>query len=128
VVVSGDVTLLAFTHWTTEHGRRFVPVTVNVSAGLPAAAEVCDSELIAGEASAVAGLERVKGEKSEAAIEFDTITRAAPGNAAWDAGMEAVSCVALTKVVACGVPFQITSESLVKFVPVSVRINPCELQ
>ncbi len=128
MVVSGDVTLLAFTHWTTEHGRMFVPVTVNASAGLPAAAEVCDSELITGGASAVAGVESVKGEEDDVPIEFDTVTPAVPGNAAWAAGMEAVSCVALTKVVACAVPFQFTSASLVKFVPVTVSVKPCALQ
>jgi hypothetical protein len=128
VVVSGDVTLLAFTHCTTEHGRRFVPVTVNESAGLPAAAEACDSELIDGEASAVAGVERVKGNEADVPFEFDTVTPAVPGNAAWAAEMEAVSCVALMKVVVCAAPFQFTIASLVKFVPFTVRVKPCELQ
>lgn len=128
MVVSVDVTLPAFTHWTTEHGRMFVPVTVNASAVLPAAVEVCDSELIVGGARGAAGVERVKGEKAEVPIEFDTATLAVPGNAACAAGMEAVSCVALTKVVACAVPFQFTSASLVKFVPVTVSVKPCALQ
>lgn len=127
-VVSADVTLLAFTHWTTEHGRMFVPVSVNVSAGLPAAAEDCESELIAGAARAVDGVERVKGDDPDGPIEFDTVTSAVPGNAAWAAGMAAVSCVALTKVVGCAAPFQITSASFVKFVPVTVSVKPCALQ
>jgi hypothetical protein len=128
VVVSGDETLLAFTHCTTEHGRKFVPVTVKVSAGVPAAAEVCDSELIDGEASAVAGVERVKGREPDVPIEFVTVTAAVPGNAVRAAGMEAVSCVALTKVVVCAVPFQFTSASLVKFVPATVNLKPRGLQ
>jgi hypothetical protein len=122
------VTLLGLTHSTTEQGRRFVPVTVNVSAGLPAAAEVCESELIAGVARGVVGLERVKGKEAEGATEFDTITPAVPGNATRAAGMEAVSCVALMKVVVCAAPFQSTSASLVKFVPVNVSVKPCALQ
>lgn len=122
------VTLPGLTHSTTEQGRRFVPVTVKVSAGLPAAADVCDSELIAGDASAVAGLESVKYKLDEAPTEFVTATAAEPGNAAWAAGIEAVSCVALTKVVVCGAPFQVTSASLVKFVPVTVSVKPCALQ
>lgn len=128
VVVSSVVTLLAFTHCATEQGRMFVPVTVNVSAGLPAAAEVCDSEPIVGEASAVAGVERVKGRDPDDPTEFVTVTAAVPGNAARAAGMEAVSCVALTKVVVCAVPFQSTTASLVKFVPFTVSVKPSELQ
>src|SRR4029077_20754319 len=53
---------------------------------------------------------------------------AVPGNAACVAGMEAVNCVALTKVVVCPVPFQFTFASLVKFVPFTVNVKPCELQ
>ena len=70
------------THSTTEQGRKFVPVTVNVSAGLPAGAEVCDSEPTAGVASPVAGVERVKGTAPDVPIEFVTDTAAVPGNAA----------------------------------------------
>jgi hypothetical protein len=122
--------LLGFTHCTTEHGRKlgFALVTVNVSAGLPAAAEVCDSELIVGAASPVVGVESVKGRDPEAPSEFVTVTAAVPGNAVWVAGIEAVSCVALTKVVGCAVPFQFTVASLVKFVPLTVSVNPCGLQ
>jgi hypothetical protein len=127
-VVSTVLTLLAFTHCTTEQGRRFVPVTVNVSAGLPAAAEVCDSELIVGAASGVAGVERVKGKEPDVPIEFVTDTAAVPGNAARAAGMEAVSFVALTKVVVCAAPFQFTSASLVKSVPFTVSVKTWELQ
>lgn len=124
MVGSGAVTLLAFTHCTTEQGRMFAPVTVNVSAGLPAAAEVCDSELTDGGASAPAGVERVKGNDADVPIEFVTVTPAVPGNAAWAAEMGAVSCVALTKVVGCAAPFQFTIASLVKFVPFTVNVKP----
>jgi hypothetical protein len=77
------VTFPAFTHCTTEHGRRFVPVTVSVSAGLPAAADVCDRELIVGAASAAVGVERVKGTEAEVPTELVTVTAAVPGNAGW---------------------------------------------
>jgi hypothetical protein len=115
--------LLVFSHCTTEQGRRFVPVTVNVSAGLPAAAEICDSEPIVGVASPVAGVESVKGREPDVPIELVTVTTVVPGNAVWATGMEAVSCVALRKVVVCAVPFQFTSASLVKFVPVTVNVR-----
>jgi hypothetical protein len=106
----------------------FVSVTVNVSAGLPTATEVCDSELTEGAASAVAGVERVSGNELDAPIEFFTVTPTVPGNAVSVAGIEAVSCVALAKVVVCAVPFQFTTASLVKFVPFTVRVKPCVLQ
>ena len=101
-----------------------MPVTVNISAGLPAAAEVCDSETIVGAGSAVAGVEMVKGREADVPIEFVAATTAVPGNATWAAEMEAVSCVALTKVVVCGAPFQFTIASLVKFVPFTVSLKP----
>lgn len=118
------MTLLEFAQRTTEQGRMFVPATVNVSAGLPAAADVCDSEPIVGGASAVAGLERVKGNEFDVPTEFDTATPTVAGNAASDAEMEAVSWVALTNVVVCAAPFQVTCASLVKFVPLTVSVNP----
>ena len=105
-----------------------MPVTVNVSAGLPAAAEVCDSELIEGVASAVDGVEMVKGKEPDDPIEFVAVTDAVPGNAAWTAEMGAVNCVALTNVVVCAAPFQFTTALLVKFVPFTVSVKPWELQ
>jgi hypothetical protein len=124
VVVSDDVTVPTLTHCAMEHGRRFVPVTVNVSAELPAAVEVCESELITGTASAVEGVERVKGNEPEVPIEFVTVTVAVPGNAAWTAEMGADNCVALTNAVVCAAPFQFKTASLVKFVPFTVSVKP----
>jgi hypothetical protein len=129
-VVSVDFTLPGLTHCTTEHGRRFVPVTVSVTAELPAAAEVCDSALIDGAASTDAGVEIVNGNAADVPTEFVTVTVTATGvaKATCAGGIEAVNCVALTKVVACAVPFQFTIASLVKFVPSTVRVKPCALQ
>lgn len=76
----------------------------------------------------VDGLEMVKGREADVPIEFVTVTAAVPGNATFVAGTEAVSSVALTKVVGCAVPFQSTIASLVKFVPVTVSVKPCVLQ
>ena len=44
----------------------------------------------------------MKGEEPDVPIELVTVIAAVPGNAACAAGIEAVSCVALTKVVVCG--------------------------
>jgi len=105
-----------------------VPCTVSVNAGLPAAALFGETELILGGRSGAAGVERVKGNELDAPSEFVTVTPVVPGNAALVAGMEAVTCVALTKAVVCATPFQFTTESLVKFVPFTVSVKPWELQ
>ena len=128
VVGKVDLTLPVFTHCTMEHGRMFVPVTVSVSAELPAAAEVCESDVIVGATSGVAGVERVNGRDDEDPIEFVTVTAIVPAEAGSEAGIAAVSCVALTKVVACRAPFQLTTASFVKFVPFTVSVKPCALQ
>jgi hypothetical protein len=105
-----------------------VPVTVSVTAGLPAAAEVCESALIVGATSADAGVEIVNGNEPDVPTEFVTVTATAAAKATCAAGIAAVNCVALTKVVACAVPFQFTFASLVKFVPLTVSVKPCALQ
>jgi hypothetical protein len=81
VVVNGDLTLLVLIHSTTEQGRIFPPVTVNINAALPAGADVCDKEVSVGATSAVAGVERVKGKEPEVPIEFVTVTVVVPGKA-----------------------------------------------
>jgi hypothetical protein len=126
--VSGVVTFAGLTHWTTEQGRRLVPVTVKTRLELPAAAEVWDSEVSTGGARTVEGEESVKDFADDVPAEFVTVTGIVPGNAAWAAETDAVSCVALTKVVASAAPFQSTAASLVKFVPFTVNVKPCALQ
>lgn len=105
-----------------------LPCKVSVNPALPAAAEFGAIEVREGVGGAVAGVERVNGNELDAPTEFDTVTRAVPGNAAFVAGMEAVICVALTKVVGCAAPFQFTTASLVKFAPFTVSVNPWTLQ
>ena len=117
------VTLPLLAHCTMLQGRT-VPWTVSVNAGLPAAVEFGVIELREGVGSGVVGVDKVKGDELDAPIEFFTVTPTVPGNAAAAAGMEAVSCVALTKVVVCAVPFQLTTASLVKFVPFTVSVKP----
>lgn len=105
-----------------------LPCTVSVNAGLPAEAEFGVTEVSAGVGSVVVGVESVNGSELDAPFEFLTLTPAVPGNAARVAGMEAVSCVALTEVVVWAAPLQFTTASLVKFVPFTVSVKPCELQ
>jgi hypothetical protein len=101
-----------------------VPWTVNVNEELPAAAELGVIKLSVGVGSVVVGVERVKGDELDVPSEFCTVTATLPGNAATLGGMDAVSCVALTNVVGCAAPFQFTTASLVKFVPVTVSVKP----
>jgi hypothetical protein len=90
--VGSEVTTLpGLVHWTTEHGRILVPVTVNVNAELPAPAVVCDRELSVGGARAELGEVSVTGEEVDVPIEFVTVTPTGPGNAAAVAGIAAVS-------------------------------------
>jgi hypothetical protein len=70
----------------------------------------------------------VKVAGPEVPAELDTLTTAAPGKAVSEEVMAAVSCVALTKVVARGVPFQFTFDALSKFEPVTVSVIPAGLQ
>jgi len=75
------------------------------------------------------------GDEGDVPTELVTVTLAVPGNAALAAGTNAVSWVALTKVVALtggpepfgfksSAPFQFTTASLVKFVPFTVSVKP----
>jgi hypothetical protein len=120
-------TLVGLVHCTTEQGRIPEPVTVNVTAALPAPAVVCDSDVRIGVVRAVFAVVSVTGEDGEVPMEFVTVTPAVPGNSAAVAGIAAVSCVALTKIVGSAAPFQFTIASLVKFVPFTVSVKPWAL-
>jgi hypothetical protein len=101
---------------------------VRVIGELPVGDVAGVTEMLLGNASGEVGVVNVNGLEGDVPTEFVTVTETAPGNAASVAGMEAVSWVALTKVVACPVPFQFTTASLVKFVPVTARVKPEALQ
>jgi hypothetical protein len=75
----------------------------------------------------------VKGEDAEdkdGIVELETVTAiAGAGKAVSVAEIAAVSCVALTKVVWRGEPFQFTTSPFgTKFVPFTVRMMPAGLQ
>lgn len=122
--------MLGLTHCTTVHGRIFEPCTVMASEGPPAALDAGEIEVRAGAPRLAVGVDSVNGSEFEAPIEFDTVTVALPGKAASAGETANVSCVALTKVVVLGgaVPFQLTTESLVKFDPFTVSVKPVGLQ
>jgi hypothetical protein len=100
VVASVVATLFASIHWTTVQGRILLPCTVIVKFAVPAGEVFGVTEIPAGVGSPTDGVDSVNVFELDAPTEFDTVTVAVPGNAASVAEMEAVSCVALTKVVA----------------------------
>jgi hypothetical protein len=65
---------------------------------------------------------RVTG--ADATVGLETVITAAPGKAVSIGVITAVICVALTNVIACGVPFQLTMEAAAKFVPFTISVNP----
>src|SRR5579871_370249 len=74
----------------------------------------------------------VNGEEADAkdgSVALDTVIEGVPGNAVSTAEMTAVSCVALTKVVGRGEPFQFTTSPFgTKFVPFTVKVMTSALQ
>jgi hypothetical protein len=67
-------------------------------------------------------------EEFDVVVALDTVIAAVPGNAVSAAVIAAVSCVALTKVVGRGEPFQLTTSPLTKLVPLTVSVKPAGLQ
>ena len=123
-------------HRTTEHGTKLPPPTLlpstpSMNAADPEATLDGKSVVITGTGSGVVDGATVKGEDTEAnegIVELDTVTVAGPGKAVSVADITAVSCVALTKVVWRGEPFQFTTSPFgTKFVPFTVRVMPAGL-
>ena len=123
--------LLPF-HRTTEQGTNPAPVTFKVNAAVPAVALVGTRVVTDGTGRDVVGAVTANGRELEIAAAgdagLDTVMDAFTGNAASLAEICAVSCVALTKVVGRGDPFQFTAEPFTKFVPFTVSVNPVAAQ
>jgi len=114
-------------HCTTEQGKKLLPVTVSVNAAVPAVAFACESEVMAGVASAPgADTEKLTGAERTGPV--DTVITAVPWAAISRAEIAAVSCVALTNVVTRGESFQLTADVFTKFVPFTVIVKPAALQ
>jgi len=115
-----------FVHCTTEQGRMFVPVTINVAPASPAVADAGDTVAIVGTASGPD--EIVKGKVLDKIAPLDTPMVTAPVETISEAGTIAVSCVELTNVVArtegvCGVVYHSTTELPTKLVPFTVIVT-----
>jgi hypothetical protein len=122
-------------HCTAEHGDKPLPFTVSGTGGpvnTSAAAFVGEIELMTGEGRVAPVARVVTGNLRE--FEFvpgpvpETVMATAaapvPRKAVSAGAIAAVSCVALTKVVARGEPFQLTTSPFAKPVPFTVRVKP----
>ena len=107
---------------TTELGSKFVPATSNERAS-PAGAQLGKSTLIVGATLAVLVTANVMAfETPPPGAGLVTVTVVSPVEAILEAGMAAVNCVELTKVVATAPP-KLTVEDALKFVPLTVSVK-----
>src|SRR5215471_19289083 len=100
---------------------KFVPFTVKVNAAPPAVALLGERLLMVG-----TGLLTVKVAAADVpppGVGFVTFTESVPAVAMSLAGMLAVTCVALTKVVVRLLPLTWTVAPLAKLVPLTVNVN-----
>jgi len=108
--------------FTVEVETKFVPLTVNVNCGSPAAAQVGLSELMVGTALIV------NGTAPDVAPHPPTVIEGVPGVAMSEAGTVALSCFEETNVVASAVPSQYTvspwMKSLLGPFTVNVKSGP----
>jgi hypothetical protein len=108
-------------HLTIEPLTKLVPFTVSVKAPPSAVAEDGLRLVIAG-----AGLLMVKicaFDVPPPGVGLNTVTLAVPALAMSAAVIAAVSCVVLTYVVVRSTPFHLTTELLMKLVPLTVSVN-----
>jgi len=128
-------------HCATEQGDKPFPFRVSAMASpvcASVAALVGEIELMTGVGKVVpvGNADTENGSEFEFVPEFgpDAVIAIVTGleaearNAVSAAVMAAVSCVALTKVVGRGEPFQLTARPFAKFVPFTVRVRPAGLQ
>jgi hypothetical protein len=124
VALTNVVTLAAPLKFTTELETKPVPVTINVNAPVLTVVPVGESVAKVG-----SGLFTVKFTELEApppGVGFVTMTAGVPAEATSVARIAAVSCVALTNVVALALPLKLTTEVDRKFVPFTVNVNAPE--
>lgn len=126
-------------HCTAEHGEKPFPFTVSGTGGpvkASAAAFVGEIELTAGKGRVVpdgsGAIENLSEFEFDPGPLPDTVMATAPWfvprNAVSAGVIAAVSCVALTRVVERGEPFQLTTSPFAKPVPFTVNVKPVGLQ
>lgn len=112
-------------HLMTEEAMKFVPFTVSVNAAAPEVTLAGEREVAVGTGLVATGLmvNTTMFELPPPGVPLNTVILAVPAVAISGAVTAAVNCVALTKVVVSGLPFQFTTDPLMKLVPVIVRIK-----
>src|SRR5438046_5525152 len=100
---------------------KFVPVAVSVNAAPPAAALLGESELSVGTGLLIVNVCAL--EAPPPGVGLKTVTEAVPAVAMSLARIWTWSWVPLTKVVVRPLPFQRTTDEVMKFVPVAVSVN-----
>jgi hypothetical protein len=134
VVATNSVGRGLLFHCTVEQGNKLLPFTVRVSASAPDTGAVTtaafdgESDAIAGVARFVAGVVMEKLTEFDEVVALDTVMATVPANAVSAGVIVAVSCVALTKVVGRGDPFQLTTRPFTKSVPFTVSVKAEGLQ
>ena len=123
-------------HCTAEHGDKLLPFTVNATGGPVKASTAA----LAGEIEFRDGAGRVMPAGNAVSIngrEFEFVPGPLPDTvmatfvareAVSAAEIAAVSCVAFTRVVGRGEPFQLTTSPLANPVPFTVSVSPEGLQ
>jgi hypothetical protein len=121
VALTNDVALAVPLKFTTEVETKFVPFTVSVKATPPFTALAGESEVMVG-----AGLFTTNGELADVpppGAGFVTVTLNVPAVAMSATVIDAVTFVALTKVVVLAAPLKFTTEVATKLVPFTVRVK-----
>src|SRR5438309_1013735 len=107
---------------TLEPLTKLLPFTVSVKAAAPTATLAGDSDEIVGAGLLIENVRAADVPPPGAGV--TTVTEAVPVAAMSAAGIAAVSCVALTKVVVRAAPFHWTVAPFTKPLPVSVSVKP----
>jgi hypothetical protein len=117
-------------HSTVEHGNKLLPFTVSVRATTPDtgavttfASEGESGREMTGTARFVVGAVIEKLTEFEETVPLETVMATVPTNAVSVGAIAAVSCVALTKAVGRGDPFQLTTTFGAKLVPFTVSVS-----
>jgi hypothetical protein len=108
-------------HRTMDPPTKLVPFTTRVKAPPPAIAELGAMPVILGVGLVIVNVAGVETPPPGAGLE--TVMLAVPGAAISLAGIAAVNCVLLPKVVARSAPFQRTIDPVTKFVPATARLK-----
>jgi hypothetical protein len=123
VALTKLVVRLAPFHWIVDPEMKLAPVTVKVKAGFPALTLIGDMELTLGVGFAAVMVKARLFDTPPPGAGLVTVTWALPGDLMSAALIEALSCVALTKVVLRLLPFHCTVALGTKFEPFTVRVK-----